>query len=538
MPIDVIIIADAGASSFSATNPLKLTLDGCTADIQTVMNYVENDGRITPPVAGDGILSWAAAPKLNGISLTNVLSRHHIRAEIIDSYLTERDRFNEMLLKSPAAVVISTTFITDKETLRIMAADIRSAAPDITIIAGGAFVYTSYLLMRRSSGKDYDTDSGKKQFLFLETADEPDIDLYVVSLRGERILLQALENLMQNRPYKSLPNTAHRSGAGYDFSPRVDDISRVEDVPIDWDQMPDTVFRSGVVSLQASTGCTSHCAFCNFSKDPRMNRIKPLDEMVAEMKAVARRGVKYVWFTDDNFRLGRKDLAAVCRRIAEEGLGLKWMTFIRAGAIEDVDVQLLVEAGCTEVQMGLESGDPQVLKNMNKMADPALYDRVLRKLLSAGINCSCYFLFGFPGETAETARRTRAFLKALDALPYDGSLSWSLFPFFLIPMSPVYEPEMRKIYGLTGYMEHWRHRTMDSKTASRELIATFLALENSGPIYRGDNLDILERLGTAVRKRFHAARHALSKQAYRGSLDPVDVIRAFRAVLPSDVFKK
>ena len=535
MSIDVIIIADAGASSYSGTNPLKLSIDHRDADIQAVLNLVENDGRLVSPIQGDGEFSWASAPKLNGITLYDILTRHGHRAEIVNNYANERTRFADLIRQSPRAVVISTTFISQKETLRTMAADIRKEAPDVAIIAGGPFVYTSYQLLQRSSGGDYDTLSAKAHYLFLDTADEPDIDLYVVSLRGEYTLLEVLRNLNDGRSLRDAPNTAWRSGDGYAFSRRVDDVSYFNDTPVDWAGIPDTLFRSGVVSLQASIGCTSDCEFCNFSKDPRLNRIKPLGQLVDEMKAVASRGAKYVWFTDDNFRLGRSDLEMVCRRFMDSGVDLKWMTFIRSGTIEGVDTRLLRDAGCTEVQMGLESADPRILKSMSKRADPGIYDKVLRKLLEAGINCACYFIFGFPGETEESARRTRDFLVALDRLETKGSLSWSMFPFHLIPMSPVYEPEARKRHGLSGYMESWTHATMDAATARKELMKTFMALDNTGPIYRGDNLEMLANLDMRIRKRFQAARQNLSKQSGEGGLSRETMLSAFRnALFPAD----
>lgn len=535
MSIDVIIIADAGATSYSGTNPLKLSMNNRDADIQAVVNFIENDGELVSPVAGDGVMSWASAPKLNGITLYDILTRHGHRAEIINNYANEKTRFADLIRQSPRAVVISTTFISQKDTLRTVAADIRREAPDVAIIAGGPFVYTSYQLLQRSSDGDYDTRSPKAHYLFLDTADEPDIDLYVVSIRGEHTLLEVLRNLNEGRSFHDAPNTAWRSGDGYAFSRRVDDVSYFNDTPIDWAGIPDDQFRSGVVSLQASIGCTSDCEFCNFSKDPRLNRIKPLGQLVDEMKAVAARGAKYVWFTDDNFRLGRSDLEVVCRRFMDSGVDLKWMTFIRSGTIEGVDTRLLRDAGCTEVQMGLESADSRILKAMSKRADPDIYDKVLRKLLEAGINCACYFIFGFPGETADSAQRTRDFLVSLDRLEVEGSLSWSMFPFHLIPMSPVYEPEARKRYELSGYMENWTHATMDIATARKELTKTFMALDNTGPIYRGDNLEMLANLDTPARKRFHATRQALSKRSSQRALTRDGMLSAFReALLPTD----
>jgi radical SAM superfamily enzyme YgiQ (UPF0313 family) len=245
------------------------------------------------------------------------------------------------------------------------------------------------------------------------------------------------------------------------------------------------------------------------------------------MKAVAKRGVRYVWFVDDNFRLGKSDLDGFCRHLLNEGVETRWMTMIRADKLEDVDVDLLRRSGCIEVQLGLESADPRILSNMNKRADPEVYARVVERLLEAGINCSCYFIFGFPGETNETAYRTRSFIRRIEHPELDGSLSWSLIPFSVVPMSPIYELDMRKRYGLEGYLRDWRHHTMDSEEAKFHAREALSELDQSSPIFRGDNLDMLLGLGARQRKRFLITRHRLSKSALKHELEKGEIVREF-----------
>ena len=329
-----------------------------------------------------------------------------------------------------------------------------------------------------------------------------------------------------------MPNCARLIGNEYQFSKRVDDISSSGDLSIDWTALPGDIFKSGVVPMQASNGCPYHCTFCNFTKDRRLTWVRPTERLVAEMKAVQERGARYAWFVDDNFRLGTDDLETVCRRFLSEDLQLKWMTFVRASTLDKVDTDLLHQAGCVEVQLGLESADPVVLKNMNKRASAELYDRVLRKLLGSGIHCSCYFIFGFPGETEKSAQLTRDFIRSFDNHPYKGSLCWSMFPFTLVPLSPIYEPEARKKYGITGYLHNWEHATMNSDQAREQLLKTFLEIEDSGPIYRGDNQEILRRLGSSGRKKFEATRHKLSKKTLAGGLEKEAILQSFRQVLP------
>jgi p-methyltransferase len=512
------------------TNPMKLSLDERVADIQVVINYIQNDGQIVLPIEGDGLLSWSSAPKLNGIYLFYYLTRRKFNVELINSYYEERDIFCDLLQQTPRVVVISTTFIHSKESLNRLIDDIRSLAPDIFIIVGGPFIYLSYLMLRRATDEHYDTTSAKDDFLFLDINNEPSVDLYIVSLRGEKILLEALEKINQDQKLNDLPNTARLIGNTYSFTMRIDDISDAKDFAIDWDSLPDAFFKSGVVPMQASNGCHYGCAFCNFTKDRRLTSVKSLDQLIIELKAVSSRGVRYVWFVDDNFRLGKGDLSAVCQRFVDEELQVDWMSFIRASTLKDVNSELLRQAGCIEAQLGLESADSGVLMNMNKDANPTLYAEVVRKLLAVGIDCSCYFIFGFPGETEDTAVRTREFIKSIEHPELEGSLSWSLFLFIFSPMSPIYESEMKKKYGLTGYMQNWKHRTMDSNKGRELILETFLDLENSGPIYRGDNLDMIRNLTPHQRKKFVATRQKLSKSAMQNRLEKDDIIKSFTKI--------
>jgi radical SAM superfamily enzyme YgiQ (UPF0313 family) len=202
---------------------------------------------------------------------------------------------------------------------------------------------------------------------------------------------------------------------------------------------------------------------------------------------------------------------------------------IRANTLAKADLELLRRAGCMEVQMGLESADPQILRNMNKKADPELYAEVIRNVLAAGISCQTCFVFGFPGETEETVRRTIDFIKGIESLPYEGVFSWAVYPFIFAPLSPIYESEARNRVGLTGYMQNWKHDTMDSEGAKEHVIEAFFELDDSGPWYGGDNLDMLLALGMKQRKEFAKSRHGLAKLALKGQLDRQEVIQAFRS---------
>jgi hypothetical protein len=73
---------------------------------------------------------------------------------------------------------------------------------------------------------------------------------------------------------------------------------------------------------------------------------------------------------------------------------------------------------------------------------------------------------------------------------------------------------------------------MNSKQARKQILKAFLAIENSGPIYRGDDQDLLQRLTPQQRKDFAVSRHRLAKLSLQNTLEKNQIIKAFSEVFP------
>ncbi len=359
--LDAIIISDTANDTFSASSKLRLSIHGQPASIQAIRALVLGDS-----FDGRQWADWHSAPKLNGISLLDCLQRHGFAVESIDSYESGREQFKTLLAQDPKVVAISTTFIMSKQALARLASDIRSLAPNSFIVAGGPFVFSSYLLLGRAREPDYDAKSPEEDYLFLSAKDRPAIDLYVVARRGESILAETIRRVREGLPVSDLPNTAHWNGTSYVFTDRIKDAATKEDLRIRWKDLPQSLFGGGVANVQA-----------------------------------------------------------------------------------------------------------------------------------------------------------------------EGIFYWSIYPFVLGPLSPVYEPESRARYGLSGYMREWRHRTMDSRTAQKLVFQAFQKIERSGPIYSSDDLDTLARLPPERRMQFVRIRHALSKKAHDKDLGASELASAFAGVFGS-----
>jgi p-methyltransferase len=123
------------------------------------------------------------------------------------------------------------------------------------------------------------------------------------------------------------------------------------------------------------------------------------------------------------------------------------------------------------VFLGIESGSPAILKNMNKAATVEKYEKGIAMLRQHGILTFGSFITGFPGETEESVRETTDFIRATKPDFYRTQL-W-----YCEPGTPIVQ--QRDQYGIEGDGFVWNHATMESMEAMDWIERTFLSVEDS-----------------------------------------------------------
>jgi p-methyltransferase len=131
----------------------------------------------------------------------------------------------------------------------------------------------------------------------------------------------------------------------------------------------------------------------------------------------------------------------------------------------------MARSGCKGVFLGIESGSPAILKNMNKAATVEKYVKGIRWLRECGILTFGSFIVGFPGETAETIEETASFIRETAPTYYRAQM-W-----YCEPGTPI-ERERGK-YQITGQGFMWKHSTMESMEAMDHIERMFLSLKES-----------------------------------------------------------
>lgn len=168
------------------------------------------------------------------------------------------------------------------------------------------------------------------------------------------------------------------------------------------------VFRppceAGSLIIQATIGCPHNkCLFCGMYRGKRY-RVRPLEEIREDIE-MARNvwsNPRSVFLADGNtIAMRSEDLARVLDYVREAFPGVERVScyggarFIRGR--RPGDLERLAEHGLDIVYMGLESGDDEILRYVNKGATSGDYVRAAEKLREAGISLSTYVLAGLGG---------------------------------------------------------------------------------------------------------------------------------------------
>jgi len=123
--------------------------------------------------------------------------------------------------------------------------------------------------------------------------------------------------------------------------------------------------------------------------------------------------IRSVMVQDDTFAEWRA--REFCEAKLAAGLRIPWSCYARGNMSYEV-LKLMKEAGCRNLHVGYESGDPEVLQRIKKGLTVERMTQFTGDANRAGLRIHGDFAVGFPGETRESFEKTIAWAKRLD--PY------------------------------------------------------------------------------------------------------------------------
>ncbi len=151
-------------------------------------------------------------------------------------------------------------------------------------------------------------------------------------------------------------------------------------------------------AIIANRGCAHNCDFCVISDMWRGCTPRPVEAVIEEIKSL---NSKVIEFFDPNFFAARDYAVRLMTELKK--LKIKWACAANIGVAYDTELmQLARQSGCSGFLVGLESLNPETLKNSNKgFNDPNKYKEAISIIQSYGMSVLGCFVLGMDGDTEE-----------------------------------------------------------------------------------------------------------------------------------------
>ncbi len=188
--------------------------------------------------------------------------------------------------------------------------------------------------------------------------------------------------------------------------------------------------------MWASRGCPFDCTFCAWPQimyDSRKYRARPVVDVVDEMEWLVKEGgFSSVYFDDDTFNVGKARMLDFAREVKFRCLDIPFAVMARADLMDREILEALKDAGLYALKYGVESAEQKLLDQCAKGLDIEKVKETVRITHELDIKMHLTFMFGMPGETRETAKKTIDLALEMApesvqftvATPFPGSKYW------------------------------------------------------------------------------------------------------------------
>jgi radical SAM superfamily enzyme YgiQ (UPF0313 family) len=260
----------------------------------------------------------------------------------------------------------------------------------------------------------------------------PQFDYGVIG-EGEETLLELVRGLEQGRG-------PHTINGVCGLLPDKDYVAAPTRRKIEADSLPtpawDMFKPAKQYILHTQRGCPFKCPFC-VNPHGRNVRSSSAEKVLDEIEELVNKyGDLKLLFGDEIFSLKRKRTEDICRGIIDRGLKYKiaWWCVTHVRYIDLELAKLMKSAGCYLIGLGIESGDEERLKVINKGTTIDLIQGAVAAIKQAHLDFEAYFILGQPNETYKSAMDTINFAVKTNPtkpvfgimIPYPGTLIWEL----------------------------------------------------------------------------------------------------------------
>src|SRR6185369_8853414 len=279
---------------------------------------------------------------------------------------------------------------------------LKTAEPDIAIFCGGPEATADQQRLLREAPWDF-----------------------LVHGEGEAPLTGAVTHIVRRTTTVGVPGTAIiENGVFRSFpAPEETDLEKIPSPFLNGEIDP--AKYSGML-WQISRGCSFACVFCFDAAGSRKVRRFSLERLEAELKWFVENGISQVIVLDSTFNSDRERAVRILRLIRRIAPHIHFHFEVRSEFIDKEQAALFASLTCS-LQIGLQSADSKVLKNVGRNFNRSDFVSRINLLNETGAVFGFDLIYGLPGDTFEGFSQSLDFALGL----YPNHLD--IFPLALLP---------------------------------------------------------------------------------------------------------
>lgn len=433
-------------------------LNGKAVNYVALMNYAVKSATGARWEIEEGPFKSGEIPNLAAAYLNNFLHKQGLSAKYINLFQDEKEKFAQLLKQNPQCVAITTTFYVLNFPVNEIVQFVREHNPKTRIVVGGPLVANH---LRNLHGEEL-------KLALLDMG----ADFYVVDSQGEATLTRLVNALKNGHDPDEVANLIYFKQGELVHTKIDPELNSMDEVGIDWSTLSQDEDLGRTIQMRTARSCAFKCSFCNYPTRAGKLSLASIETVERELESIRTVGdVTNVVFIDDTFNVPLPRFKNLCRMMIEKKFNLNWFSYFRCSNSDDEAIDLMAQSGCKGVFLGIESGSPSILQNMNKAATIERYAEGIKKLKERRITTFGSFILGFPGETSKTVEETVQFIRENKPDFYRTQM-W-----YCEPGTPI--DQQREKYGISGQGFVWKHATMTSLEAMDHIDKMFLTVKES-----------------------------------------------------------
>ncbi len=318
----------------------------------------------------------------------------------------------------------------DKVTLKYLASFIKEFKPNIIGFTGTTPLVNNALELAGQIKEFCDTPIVLGGIHATMNAHEcikhPAVDFVVVG-EGENTMKELISEIHSGKPnFNRIKGLMYKVDKGAVFTGEAPLIENLDALPFPakhllnnfTNYLPPDAEHLPVSSIMTTRGCVGKCTYCctkNIFKDKY--RMRSIDNVLEEIEYnIQRFKVKEIHFADDALNVSRERTLKLCEEIRKRRykINFEFLNGLRADNIDNDILDAFKGIGIKNLGFGAESADINILRNVDKNIMPQQVVKAMGMAKKKGFKTWVYFMFGLPGETEETIKKTIKFAKDID----------------------------------------------------------------------------------------------------------------------------